>query len=579
MGFSIQDIEFKRKYKGSTPLIFPYFLTSADHDAIDKTLNLVAQQILNTQIHDVSLPMLEAIWKNYKMSRAMRTLLFYHFITKQTPKFEAVFSERNVEALQKNGITNASTLRLYLFTYLEKNHHGFLSTANRTKALTSVGRILGLSMAQLERGLTLDYEENQVLTPIRSPTTHAIIELFNFHVLDTIFRQGYKLIFSIDGQLTGTLVKTFCMLAKRKSIVYDITRGGESRFFITLYGPFEVFGKVTKYGSRLSEVALHFLTYLISTEKKWNLEAEIILFGKKYLFLLMSNAFPSVAFFENYKGILQESNPTYDSSVEAQFVRRFSSNDRGWELVNEPEPLLFDGNVMVPDFVAQRGKKRVFIEVIGYWRPEYKSRKRQKLALLAEKGYRLVLLVDKKFQEDFPPNFAGHAVLFYSKKTAFNMTQLLAILDVMTHRHDLIHTSKLNQGEIIDLLLKELNVTPFLSIGVLKELLQCYTESEIIAVLEPIMKQNQLLQFIPQLGLFTSDTINDLVDKIRVQIKTQETPLSAVTNPLSQETPPFNLITFIEWTRMFEISWNDLHTPTISRKTKRGRLPHANNTN
>jgi predicted nuclease of restriction endonuclease-like RecB superfamily len=266
----------------------------------------------------------------------------------------------------------------------------------------------------MEKLLSLDQEENLVISLQRDPTPTEIIELFNFHVLDTIFRQGYKLTFSVEDQVTGTLVKTFCMLAKRKGIVYDITQKSENRYHFTIYGPFEIFGKLTKYGFRLSEIALHFLAYLQEAEKSWTLEAELILYERKYLLQLTSQDFPQVAFFEHYKGILQESNPTYDSSVEAQFVRRFSKNTRGWTLENEPEPLLFDGNVMIPDFVATRGEKRVFIEVIGYWRPEYKKRKRKKLEQLDKNGIRMLLLIDKKFESDFPRTFSSHPIVFYS---------------------------------------------------------------------------------------------------------------------------------------------------------------------
>lgn len=42
--------------------------------------------------------------------------------------------------------------------------------------------------------------------------------------------------------------------------------------------------------------------------------------------------------------------------------------------------------ILVPDFALSRGKRRVYLELAGYWRPGYRERKARKLAALRDRG-------------------------------------------------------------------------------------------------------------------------------------------------------------------------------------------------
>jgi hypothetical protein len=105
----------------------------------------------------------------------------------------------------------------------------------------------------------------------------------------------------------------------------------------------------------------------------------------------------------------------FDSDVEAQLfatlrgmVRR--GDAAGWVTEREPEPLIVGSTVMVPDFVLSRPPSRgrpalrVFVEVIGFWTPAYRERKRDKLRQVAGRA-ELVLVVQEALAghfEDLP---------------------------------------------------------------------------------------------------------------------------------------------------------------------------------
>ena len=101
----------------------------------------------------------------------------------------------------------------------------------------------------------------------------------------------------------------------------------------------------------------------------------------------------------------------FDSEVEARLFGTLRGMMRrgdaaGWEVLREPEPLIRGSTVMVPDFLltrpAARGRPplRIFVEVIGFWTPAYRERKREKLRRLGSQ-VPLLLVTQEGLAEHF----------------------------------------------------------------------------------------------------------------------------------------------------------------------------------
>jgi len=75
----------------------------------------------------------------------------------------------------------------------------------------------------------------------------------------------------------------------------------------------------------------------------------------------------------------------YDSQVERDFASRFKALDTGWTLTREPEPFPVGRHVMIPDFGLEKGGLKVYLEVVGFWTPQYLEEKVKKLKLLRDK--------------------------------------------------------------------------------------------------------------------------------------------------------------------------------------------------
>jgi predicted nuclease of restriction endonuclease-like RecB superfamily len=103
----------------------------------------------------------------------------------------------------------------------------------------------------------------------------------------------------------------------------------------------------------------------------------------------------------------------------------------GWLVEREPEPIVHGPTVLVPDFALTRSasspdshdETRVFVEVIGFWTPAYRERKKVKLLAL-DGMIDLVLVVQDQLASDFES--MPYPVLRYKRRpSAHDLVMLL----------------------------------------------------------------------------------------------------------------------------------------------------------
>ncbi|MBF6591258.1 MAG: DUF790 family protein, partial [Ktedonobacterales bacterium] len=121
----------------------------------------------------------------------------------------------------------------------------------------------------------------------------------------------------------------------------------------------------------------------------------------------------------------------FDSSLEAHLFADFRALEaigeaHGWHMEREPEPLLADGVILIPDFALTRGSRRVYLELVGYWRPGYRERKARKLATLRGR-VDLVLAAPIAARAELTALGASFPLLEY--EDAVSAQALLALLD------------------------------------------------------------------------------------------------------------------------------------------------------
>jgi hypothetical protein len=94
----------------------------------------------------------------------------------------------------------------------------------------------------------------------------------------------------------------------------------------------------------------------------------------------------------------------FDSKVEERFARDWAEKRDGWVLERESEILHDAQTVFMPDFVLRHDDgRKVLLEIVGFWTPEYLRSKAQRLRQFAR--YKILIAADQPATaraDDFP---------------------------------------------------------------------------------------------------------------------------------------------------------------------------------
>lgn len=138
----------------------------------------------------------------------------------------------------------------------------------------------------------------------------------------------------------------------------------------------------------------------------------------------------------------------YDSMLEQMFG---SLSLGSWKIKREPTILKAGKYAFVPDFSLQREGMRVYLEIVGFWTPEYLENKIEKLKQVKEP---VILLIDRKLkcsEKDFP----SQEVIFFDKKIPANeIMQILRKYEEKKLSEDRSRLEKMEfpiSGELVNL--------------------------------------------------------------------------------------------------------------------------------
>lgn len=254
-----------------------------------------------------------------------------------------------------------------------------LSEEERKAVLREAAEELGVSVEELWKAFTSAYEEEHVLARFDPLKPEELLRLYNLSLAQTLLFRALEMEARLEA--TGTEVKVILFNVKRLGLMYFAEQvGGELR--LTIDGPASIIRQTERYGTRLAKL----LPYLMAA-RRWSVRARIRRNGRVYVFRVdssMARLFPRVEM------KLEE----YDSSVEEDFFKRFSKVKGPWKVYRELEPLVVNGRVLIPDFVFVAGDVKIYMEVLGFWTPDYVRRKLEKLR--GVRGVKLIVAVNEE---------------------------------------------------------------------------------------------------------------------------------------------------------------------------------------
>lgn len=176
---------------------------------------------------------------------------------------------------------------------------------------------------------------------------------------------------------------------------------------INVSGPLSLFHQTMKYSEALSR-----LLPVLARCPKWKVEAECII-KKRSLTFNISHADRILPM------NLEANNNRFDSMVEKHFYEDFIKTAPAWEILREPEPVYAESTLIFPDFALSHRDlphKRVLMEIIGFWTPEYLKKK---LTLIQKANlHEMIICVSKSLacgEKELPPKAE---IIRYGKKVS-----------------------------------------------------------------------------------------------------------------------------------------------------------------
>src|SRR5213079_1294408 len=97
----------------------------------------------------------------------------------------------------------------------------------------------------------------------------------------------------------------------------------------------------------------------------------------------------------------------------------------GWQMEREPEPLLVESGILIPDFAFTRGSRRIYVEILGFWTPSYRERKIQKLQQLRGRDD-LLLAIPVEAKDAFASIASDFPIVWYDGQ--LSASELLHVL-------------------------------------------------------------------------------------------------------------------------------------------------------
>jgi len=281
-------------------------------------------------------------------------------------------------------------------TVFEESRGFITSEEERKTVLDKVARKLSIEADGLENALWADHEGNLVIKEFQTITPKNLLRDYNLSLAQTLLFRATGMEIQIEDNYQPVFRKI-----KQLGLIYSIRDDK-----ISLEGPISLFKLTEKYGSAFAK-----LLPTIMDSTRWSLRASIsrkTFQGKRiYEFTLDHTQRPI------FGNELETAEIAFDSAIEKEF---YQLGFKGWTVRREPTVLKAGQYAFIPDFSLERNGTRIYVEIIGFWTPEYLKNKIQKLNQLQEKES-MILLVNRnlactgsEFQAD------NLNLLFYDRK-------------------------------------------------------------------------------------------------------------------------------------------------------------------
>lgn len=214
---------------------------------------------------------------------------------------------------------------------------------------------LGVQPDRLMASLFADLPSERIAIAPSSLDPGDLALRANLALAQGLLARAYSVSIVVEGN-----ARAVARHAALRGLICSATRGaGDDLARIELSGPFALFRRTLLYGRALGGVVP-----VLAWTRRFKLEATCDIRGRRSLVTLATGdpIFPS------------PEPRRFDSRLEERFARDFARLAPDWMLVREPEAIDAGGHLFFPDFAVHprlEPSRRWFVEIVGFWTPEY----------------------------------------------------------------------------------------------------------------------------------------------------------------------------------------------------------------
>ncbi|MBU6999519.1 MAG: DUF790 family protein [Theionarchaea archaeon] len=273
-------------------------------------------------------------------------------------------------------VTDPRTVRTFLY------ERGIaVNKEERSLALEKAALKFSVSVEDIESSFWADREEFHIISDVEDISAGDLVKYYNLSLTQTLLFDAISLQFSSSGNYQNIF-----RMIKYLGLMYEVDSEHDP-LVVTVTGPASLFRKTKKYGTALAKLLPH-----IMRAPSWKIRAQIetMVTGEPRIYICeLSDSKQKL--FPDTPDLVER----FDSAVEEDFLKRFSSLRKDWDIKREPTILQTGVTVMIPDFSVERREKKFYIEIVGFWTPEYLEKKTEKVKALEEE---MVLCVSKELE-------------------------------------------------------------------------------------------------------------------------------------------------------------------------------------
>jgi uncharacterized protein len=307
----------------------------------------------------------------------------------------------------------ASKLRQQVFQIAAAKHPLVTSpngvfTSDQSTVKREISQQIGMPWEAIERMLYSDVVEFHPLKAFHGyESAAALLSRYNVAQIQACLYRATRMTLWAKADLK-TIVRTI----KLSQLMHTIRTLGDNEYQFSLSGPASALRSTRRYGVAMAKMIPSLLAC-----KDWRMAANISIgSGKRQLLLMLSSA----------EGLTspKPAPDEFDSEVEADFMRKWEAAPvEGWTLDRETALLVHHQKVFLPDFqLTHQSGKKIHLEIIGYWTPEYIAAKIKTLREFVDEP--IWIIAQKNLEQDLStlPSSVGESIIWY--KTKISMKEL-----------------------------------------------------------------------------------------------------------------------------------------------------------